>query len=506
MRSQTDQYNDKTLLFLLLSSIAASGFLRYLWSLSLANGDELFFSNGAGSFSTPSRAWSEWRSFFSWLWWEHTGRTADWLSGMFYFFGVSSGKWIASLCASLSAALIVWSLYRLHRVFRPHRQPHAVFVPLGVFALIFVYAFDTLVALVNLTMYSAAVANYLVPSALICLVITLIVENRSASSVYAAAFLACLTATMHEQAAAVLAVLAVIYMLKSARLHPLHTRLFVTGLTSLGVLEMFLAPGLHHKLGRVAANASEPPSPLWQKVRNSLFSFGFYFPTLVFLLTAAVIVLVIVAVRKKERVQAHVALGVLSVVCTAAWFLMFQYYVASPADSLKWILTLALALTLSTWIVIPLMSRTPWMAAGAIFIVCAASSIAIPAAAGLGAVRVFNYPVIFAICFLLWTLMGIESRQISILTPRSFRREILLARLLATVLIVLTALTMVHSVIAFRANYTPGVALLQQQRQQCDQQICPAIDPVLPYPDALSGYGDHDYAGVEAVLNWIEQQ
>lgn len=467
--------------------------LRVLWAYSLANGDELFFSNGAGHFDNSQATWAQWYDFMAWLWLEHTGRTADWLSGAIYMWGIGTGKWLTSLLTAGSATLIAVSLTRLHS-YAHSAKASAVAIPVSVAVLLFLPAFDTLTAPVNLTMYSAAVCNYLVPSALIIFALTLVIENRSRASHLAASLLAALTATMHEQSALIIIVLVLLYLVATAG-QPLGVRILASILPLAGAAEMFLAPGLAHKLNR-ATVITEDSRSLVSKLASSLLAYSSSYPAVSVLVSLFLVVTIALCTRLalKRAVLASFGAAIL------IWVLSLGLFVVLKSDLGKGLLVLSTALLLLSWLVVSWLAETSRQRIGFLLLLISATAFGLPAAAGLVQIRVFNFTIIFILSFVAWSVIRLSH------CARAHRRHRALA-MSSTVLIAITVLAaatgMIKLLVSFSANYEPGIQHLTEQDQACSQELCPAVDPPLPYQRALSGYGDHDYADTHRVLEWI---
>lgn len=490
---------------LLVSIVSTIFFLRYLWSLSLGNGDELFFSTGAGAFNVPDGTLAQWKEFFAWLWWEHTGRTADWLSGAVYFFGDEEGRWIVSTLTAVSAGVITWCLRRFHDYYRGDSSDSWFVAPIALLALLFAYAVRSLISLVNFTMYSAAVCNYLVPTAVIFVVVYIALTTQSLLALYTAAFLAALTATMHEQAAAVLAFLAFLFILHRRSQWALSHRLGTSLLTFAGVIEMFLSPGLHAKLARVAAVAPPTPKPLPHKLAETFYGFSVHFPSLGLLMSIVIAGYLIHTIRRNPQAWWNTALLLGLCLSTAVWRICMAAFALSHPIGSKKTIVLSCMLMMVIWLLAPLMSPEKLARAGTLLLLSAAVSLAIPAAAGLSAVRVYNYPLVFLISFLIWTIfLLVSARKTCHRTDNAFRISVA-AVLLSGVLLFTSLWVIAQATIAFQSNFEPGLADLKMQEDHCQQTLCPAQDPALPYPPAMSGYGEHDYASVDAVLEWIEK-
>lgn len=488
-------------LTLFFTFVAATGTLRYLWSLSLANGDELFFSNGAGTLNSSTASTLEWWNFITWLWWEHTGRTADFLSAFVYFWGISSGKWIASILASASSLLIVLCLERLHVQLYPSRSIPLIFIPFGVGTLLFLPAADTLLATANLTLYSAAVSNYLVPTALTLLAIRLVVVNPSLSRLITSSAIGGVTATMHEQSAAMHIVLVTVFLMTGCSSLTLRSRALASVFPLMGAAEMLFSPGLHNKLAKVALSqpATDGPS-LLGKFSATFFGIGIYYPLV---LTLISLVIVLSVLHKKSKtgylVRVFLLLSILALLISVGSFFLHPSEVSLRAVSLS------AFLLLTCWVLSALLDNSYAGRLGLLFLVLAATSLSIPAVSGLSAIRVFNFTMLFSIVFLIWNVLVLFSRG-SLSMPTDYTHHLVrnTKRVLPFILVAsMTIIGFGKTLIAFQENYDPGIAALRQQHAVCSAALCRAIDPSVPYQRAVSGYGNHDYADIERVLQWI---
>lgn len=476
--------------------------LRYLWSYSLANGDELFFSNGAGNLDSADASADQWLSFMSWLWWEHTGRTADWLSALVYVWGISPGKWIASVLAAASASLIVLCLYQLHIHFSEVSTSRLTFIPLGVLALLFLPAADTLLSAANLTMYSAAVSNYLVPTSLIITILTMVVVNPTSTRLTIASLLGAVAGTLHEQSAAMIIVLVIALIAFGENLAPLRTRVFVSLLPLAGALEMFLSPGLHSKLSKVALAQSPMGAPsLSVKVATSFYGLGVYYPLLIALISITLAITLShqnPGIRERRTAAATIALSVAFLFTVAAFFLWSSSLTQFAVSASTFILIVE-------WAVALYQLETHTRTMGFLFFLLAMTSLSIPALSGLSAIRVYNYTILLSLILVLWLLMmlGEPVSPTPCVAPASSTKVKQKSLLVALIIALLSMTGMGKVVVAFHDNYSPGLADLQHQQSACNALLCQAEDPVLPYQRAISGYGDHDYADVERVIEWI---
>lgn len=488
----------------MLSLAVSIFFLRYLWSLSLGNGDELFFSTGAGRFEIGEGSREQWRDFFSWLWWEHTGRTADWISGAIYYFGPDAGRWMASILAALSAGVITWCLHRLSRYMNVIHSQEVVMAPISMLTLLFSYSATGLKPLANLTMYSAAVANYLIPSALIFVVITITLTAKKLPALYSASVIGLFVASMHEQAAAVLLILAVIFVVRGPSKWPLTHRILSSLIVGSGIIEMFSAPGLHAKLARVATVEPETALSMPRKVITTFYTFGAYYsiPGLLISVVVAFYLISYTRVSKHKR-WSWALLGGLFL-STTIWATSIFFPNLNSQSPPQVINGAACIVMVTIWLVTPLISTNQAVRFGFILLSAAAASLAIPAAAGLSAVRVLNFPIVFLLGFILWNAQSVVGAAILNTGLQRQRLTRVLSRLLIpAILIFISIWVMVHSVVAFRANYDPGIADLKKQAANCKSELCPATDPLLPYPQAKAGYGNHNYANTSNVLEWL---
>ncbi|WP_222566257.1 hypothetical protein [Actinomyces sp. HMSC065F11] len=490
---------------LVISTIPIALFLRYLWSLSLGNGDELFFSTAAGTFDIGQGTWAQWSDFFYWLWWEHTGRTADWISGAIYLLGDGVGRWLASILATLSAGIITWCLYRLSKYFGLAPTPPAIAVPVSLLTLLFSYSAAGLTPLVNLTFYSAAVANYFVPGALIFAVLTMAMVSNKTSTLYLASIIGSITATMHEQAAIILLVLVILLVVADPQRRPLQHRLISSLIVLAGVVEMFLSPGLHAKLTRVAAAQPEVVTSVPHKILITFYTFGAYY-SIMGLLTSALVVAYLVAYicQSRQTVSSWILIVVLGI-STTVWLTgIRQLGIESPFSS-HTLNGLACIVMVITWLITPLISNSNAVRFGSVLLIAAGGSLAIPAAAGLSAVRVLNFPIIFLMGFQLWTMhLGVHAATTSSFNKMNVK-QFLTSAAIPTALLVLSMLAIINTTIAFEANSKPGLEDLTKQDIACSQARCPAQDPQIPYPKAFAGYGNHDYASTRSVLEWLGQ-
>lgn len=491
---------------LVASFLVNTLFLRLLWSYSLGNGDELFFSTGGGRFNVSDGTVTQWAELLSYIWWEHNGRTIDWLSAAVYFFGEDAGRWIASVITTLSAAIIVWCIHRLVTFSHPEKRIPVLIAPIAISSILFSYSTLSLAPLANLTMYSASSVNYLVPSCMLMLAVTLVTTGHKLSSLYLGAVIALLTATMHEQSAVMVAALMLVLLFAGSKRWKLQHRLAASLIAVFGVAEIFLSPGLHNKLDRAAALVSQEAVSLPRKVVTTFYAFGMYFP-LLGLTVSAVIFFYLIRFSISDRYRTlSISLLTTLTLSTALWILETALLLVSSPLGSQTLAGLSCITMMTSWILTPLLASSPAIRFGSLFFLSAAASLAIPAATGLGAVRVFNYSIIFFITFLLWsTMIGSDELPHMGESSSSYRADSSASIVLLTALALMSAWVMTRAWTAFEANYDPGLESLIHQATQCNKSVCPAIDPQLPYPDALSGYGDHDYASTEAVLEWLEK-
>lgn len=483
-------------------------FLRYLWSLSLANGDELFFSTARGSFPIGEGTARQWADFLSWLWWEHTGRTADWLSAAIYFGGASSGKWLSSFISAACSATVALSLGHLGAFYAKRKVLTPPLFLLGTTSIILAPGVDTLNALANYTMYSAAVINYLVPVTLIILALRVYLTSHAQWRASIAGLLAGVSATMHEQAAATVIVLCLLALAIRPATTSLRQRVTFAALGLAGSVEMFLAPGLHNKLARAAVNVASPGPSLPQRLATVLYAFGAYFPLTAVMITAAALALFTYRMRQSSRGWPTVTIIVVTILATALWFFAarWQYTQIGTTEfspTVKIFLILAGTLMMVSWVVLPLLGAETHVGSGALFTACAAASFTIPAAAGLSAVRVFTYPVLFGLCLILWAIMVPRAHHAeSGGGPDRAASSLRLAT--ATLLGFSTVTAAVNLFLSLNANFQPGLEALHTQRAECQEEKCAAQElNNLPYPAIFSGYGDHLYCDVSGVLEWM---
>lgn len=492
----------RALLYILtFGAIAAC--TRVFWMFSLGNGDELLFSS-AGGVAPPGQATYEQWGAFAWkVWAVLSGRTADWLSSFVYISSVSNGKWIASILAAGSSTLLAASLYRLHRVFHPETHLSLLFIPVTASAFAFLPAFDTVNGTANLTMYSAAVCNYTVPASLILFSVTLVVENSTTGSVLLGSFFGALAATMHEQAAIAMLLLSLIYLLRGASLQRLGVRVASVVIVAFGASVMFLSPGLHDKLGRVESEVVAVGPSLASKAANTFHAFGLYFPATGLLVSFAMI---ITFATMTSRVSARIRKIVIIAIAIEnfVWAVLIVIHLLTRSDITFVLLALSTLFLFSTWLAIAALTTVPWQRVTFLLLLCAAVTFAIPAAAGLGGIRAYNYPLLFFIAILAWTVANVCAEQPALSLakePATSPRKLGLT--LFGLVALFSAVGALKIGFTMTQNYAVGLADLQRQGEECRQSLCFAVDPPLPYPHAHSGYGEHDYAGIEAALLWV---
>ena len=288
------------------------------------------------------------------------------------------------------------------RLFTFHVSPYPKKItwiaPISLLTLLFSYSATNLQSLVNLTMYSAAMCNYFVPSALIFVVLILVLTTEKTLYLYAAAAVGFIAATMHEQSAAILAVLCLLLLIIGPqRWHIIHRSAAVLIVVA-GIIEMFMAPGLQNKLSRVAAAAPEAPVSLPRRLVTTFYGFSVYFPLTAIMISAILVIYLIYYIRSSLHPHWGIILLVSLSFTTLLWSLCrVLLFLDSPASS-QALTGLFCMLMMIVWVVVPLLSSEKSVRFGSVIFLCAASSMAIPAAAGLGAVRVFNFPVIFSWC------------------------------------------------------------------------------------------------------------
>lgn len=483
-----------------LSFLLITLLLRYLWSLSLGNRDEIFFSTGAGRFEIGAGSLSQWGEFFSWIWWEHTGRTADWLSGTIYLFGAEAGKWLVSILTATSIGAIVWCFQRLLSIFYAAPKRPLLTIPIAMLALLFSYSYSDLKLQSNLTTYSAAVCNYIVPTALVIIAITLVLTGSRTYHLYSAAIIGFAAATMHEQAATVVATLAVLlFVLGPTRWSRLH-RFISSALMFLGVLEMFMAPGLRTKLDRASSAIDHASDPVIFKIIRTFSTYGEYFPVIIVLVSG---VLVFQLLRTAFDTGRKISVSLLALVILGSsvlWGVSFKFpdldfgvdpYILSGTSC---------GITMIAWLVAPLFARTQATRFGSVILLCAAASMAIPAVAGLSQnLRVFNYPSLFLIAFLIWSMF--TGSQFFGKNNTGVQISGIATAILATILLLVSINVTLRVVTAFHENYAIGLEDLQRQQAACTHVHCLATNPDVPHPRALSGYSGNE--DINYVLEWI---
>ncbi|MDO5060369.1 MAG: hypothetical protein Q4D73_01915 [Actinomycetaceae bacterium] len=391
--------------------------------------------------------------FFVFLWSEHTGRTADWLSTLVYFFGFSTGRWITSALTALSIVLIAMSIYRVSRVFfatRINATAVALVATLvSVFAVAAPAVFQT-AYVSNLLVYSAAICNYLVIVALLCWVWALGLTAVAPSGWLFGAGLAFLIGTSHEQAAIAVVTLTVglAWVRRKDFSKVLLATLPVAALV--GAACMFLSPGLHQKLARTNLDQNLSQG-LLGKAKASLKALFVQFENYPYLL---------------------LALGILGLVIVAVVFFFAQTPPAAPtAHPVAAILLLA---------------------------VVATATMSIPLGSGTGQIRVFNYPILLAglaaavsICF-----------AILLIRTNSIRWLLLSGSVLLFTFYGGGGLT--HTFWSQYENYPAGREQLVKQIKACPQSSCILTDPSnLPVRHAFSGYGDNEYATTADLRLWL---
>lgn len=445
-------FTGPSLIFIFLG-VCLTGFFRYVWEFSLANGDEFFFANLKGRAPVANYSLADLGDFFYFLWSEHTGRTADWLSTLVYFFGFSTGRWITSAFTAFSIVLIAMSIYRVSRVFFTESigatWAAAVATLVAVFAVAAPAMFHT-AYVSNLLVYSAAICNYLVVVALLCWVWALGLTAQTPSSWLLGAGLAFLIGTSHEQAA-IAAVTLAVGLIWVRRKDFSKTLLAAFPVAALGgAAFMFLSPGLHQKLARTNLDKNLSQG-LLGKTKASLKALFIQYENYPYLL---------------------LGLGILGLVILAAVFFFAKTPPVSPsAHPVSAILLLALVAT---------------------------ATMSIPLGSGTGQIRVFNYPILLAgvaaavsVCF---AVILVRTTSIRLFL---FGAAVLLWGFYA-------GGGLAHTFWSQYENYPAGKMQLVEQIKTCSQSSCILTDPInLPVKHAFSGYGDNEYATTADLRLWL---
>lgn len=446
-----------------LYGLLLSAFFRFIWTFSLANGDEFFFASLRGAATPGNYSLKELGDFLYFLWAEHTGRTADWLSTLIFYFGFDAGLWLTSALTGGSATLFAFAVFRFLRIAQPgFATKQLVFQSLlaATFAL-FAPAVTKVAYVSNLLVYSAAICNYLVFASLLVLAWSLVFTSVSQRAWVGASLLAFLVASSHEQAAVAVVTLAGLLWFTRLQAVGAPKLLGFTVASLLGAAAMFASPGLHHKLGRASVDTSLSAG-LLLKAKTSLLAFGS---------------------------QYHWLLAFLF--CIGVWGLITLQEVKagrSQRNSAK-------------------KPRTSAFAALLVLALVAVSTLSIPLASGVGQTRVFHYPL------LLGGLAAVTAYQLGFQLQRpgkkkSQNRWQLFAHKLGTLGLVLIVVGGI--IVTFwsqYANYPAGRVQLEAQIEACESGRCQLTDPTgLPVHHGFSGYGDHDYANTQYMEMWLRLQ
>lgn len=438
-------------LFLFGGLLAA--FFRVVWTFSLANGDEFFFSTLKGRTIPGQYSFTEFTEFLRFLWVEHTGRSADWLSTAVYFFGLDTGLWIVSFLTSFSVCLIAYSVYRFLRFYAP-KKPHflmaATAIVCAVFA-VFTPAYMHTNYVSNLLLYSAAVCNYLVVVALLVYVWALTSVSNRRKDWFLASVLVFLAGTTHEQAA--VAVISLVGLTLISRWkHTPRKRLFFYTFSGLcGAAIMLLSPGLHNKLA-VASTSVTATDNMLAKIKFSLRALQIQYQNLV------------------------VSLFIMGVAG-----LILIYLNRQSAPKLRQTIVPLLTLTAVT-----------------------VATLSIPLASGVGQIRVFHYPILLGgVAASIAFCLGAAS-----LRPGKKKLTYFLPLFLTLLTLTGYAVLGAHNTFASQYyNYPAGRAQLLEQIKNCSQPVCLVTDPQnLPVKFAFSGYGEHDYVNTRNLQLWLDLQ
>lgn len=502
--NRSASYNNRFLVALTFSVVISAFYLRYLWSLSLGNGDELLFATGGGRFRIGEGSLAQWADFLSYIWLEHNGRTADWIASAVYFFGADAGRWIISILTPLTVGVITLCLYKLGEAFGLSSKVSVIVAPLSMLTLLFSYSAVGLKSLANLTMYSAAVANYFVPSALIFVVLTIAVTAQKSTVLYLGSILGFIAATTHEQAATVLLVLVALFLFFGPKRWSLRQKLISSLIVLSGVAEMFLAPGLHAKLTKVSTARTDLDVALPRKIVNTIAEFGTFYSIMGVLTSAIVAVYLISYIRMSRYLHLSWTFLVVLLLSTTVWLLTaLDPTLIFPSEA-QIINGLAGIVMMATWLVTPLLSNLKAVRFGSVLLFSAAASLLIPAAAGLAGVRGFNFPIIFLLSFQIWNIYLSANPRGAASSVEHYQRNRLPYRLLLpSVLLLLSVWVIAGATIAFQSNFEPGVEALKEQDANCTEAICRLENLELPYPDAKAGYGKHDYSNTSSVIQWL---
>lgn len=436
----------------LLTGLALTLFMRYVWRFSLANGDEFFFAGLKNTAQIGNYSTSSLSGFLHFLWFEHTGRTADFLSTFVYYFGFSVGKWIVSALTGFSVSLIALSLYRSWLVFSsaPKLPTRFSWVALTVslFALFSPAALNT-AYISNLLVYSAAICNYLVFIALLTYAWSLSLTAASFKSWITPAGLVFIVGTAHEQAA--LAVLTLVFLTFIFRF-PSGSKLGLgvfTGAGLAGSALMLASPGLSNKLRR-ASVALNHTQGFVSKATNSLYALAAQYHLLpVFILAVGIVGLLLIS-------KQHMTL------------------------SFK--------------------SPSPFYAASS-FAFLAVATLSIPLASGVGQVRVFHYPLI------LGALAAGYAYYLGAVGLPGSRGSSLSTRIIILIFLGLTLFGAFRTYDSQVRNFPLGEVQLINQINSCPNKDCMLLDLTgLPVHHGFSGYGEHDYAHTGYMAQWLESK
>lgn len=390
--------------------------------------------------------------FLHFLWFEHTGRTADFLSTFVYYFGFDAGKWIVSALTGFSVSLIAFSLYRSWLVFSPSRMlPKSsgwVALTVSLFALFSPAVLNT-AYISNLLVYSAAICNYLVFVALLTYAWSLSLTASSLNSWLVPAGLVFVVGTSHEQASlSVITLVFLAFVFRFSTSSKLGLAVFA-GAGLVGSALMLGSPGLANKLGRASA-ALNHQQGLISKATNSLYALAAQYHLLpVFILVVGLVSLLLISKHQLAR-----------------------------------------GISVSG----------PFYAAVA-FALLAAATLSIPLASGVGQVRVFHYPLI------LGALAGGYAYYLGAVVLCAGQRSSLGTKILILVFCVLAVFGAFRTYNSQVRNFPLGEVQLLEQIDSCPIEDCMLVDLTgLPVHHGFSGYGEHDYAHTGYMTLWLESK
>lgn len=437
----------------LLVGLLITLFMRYVWTFSLANGDEFFFAGLKNTGQIGNYSAADLQAFLHFLWFEHTGRTADFVSTFVYYFGFSSGKWIVSALTGFSISLIAYSLTRAWQVYASKAPYSRIYSSAAILLVLFaVYAPAALntAYVSNLLVYSAAICNYLIYVALLTYAWSLTLTAERFSTWVAPGLLLFLVGSSHEQAALAVITLVLLTCFLRFRNASKLGLVFFSSLGFFGAALMLFSPGLANKLSRAGAGVTAG-DPIWVKALKSLYALAaqyLYLPLFILLLGVAGL---LVIYRQNTNTSKRRATGPL--------------------------------------------------AASISFTLVAADTLSVPLASGVGQIRVFHYPMLLgALAAGFSFYLGFE-----IISPNRLRHSLALVAL--SLFLVFGALGLKHTYDSQVLNFPSGYAQLQQQIANCPQAECMLTDPTgLPVKHGFSGYGEHEYAHTDFMRQWLAKK